>query len=249
MNWIPALVTGGLAFSAAILVAVLNNKSLRALAESKKLADQKLSQQQAEERSRLVRLESLQSEESAALKAKREYEYEALKRLYTVARPLMFQLGEACEVSNRRIDKILLGVIKLHAGSSSLVTTAYRLGAPLVLVVALRRELTTTDLSLDPRLREQYVVARELLFVFQNGYELAACSLRVPDYRKNKHEPRQHLTVRQLDGLLEGLSADHLTNGAVKSFSEFERDPLTCRSKMRGPRTPRLIYLAGQVRT
>src|SRR4051812_40678862 len=143
MSWVPALITGGLALSAAVVVAILNNRSLRVLANDKKLTDQKLLDQQTEERRRLLKLENMLSDESATRTAKREYEYEALKRLYTVARPLLFQLGEACEVSNRRIDKLMLGVIRLHPGSSSLVTTAYRLGAPLVLVAALRRELTT----------------------------------------------------------------------------------------------------------
>jgi hypothetical protein len=150
MTWIPALITGGLALLGALVVALMNNHAIRAnsrrQAEDKARLDRTLAQLQADTQERLVRLDRRLSDESAEATAKRAYEYEALKRLYSTARPLLFQLGELCETSNQRLDKILMGVIKLKPDSTAVLTTTYRLMAPLVTVRALRQQLTTVDL-------------------------------------------------------------------------------------------------------
>lgn len=102
--------------------------------------------------------------------------------LYTVARPLLFQLGDLCETGNRRIERILTDNIMPPArlDSTKLVVTTYRLIAPLVLVRLLQQRLTTVDLGLDADLRDQYRLAKDLLSVFANGHELAGPPVHEP---------------------------------------------------------------------
>jgi hypothetical protein len=191
---------------------------------------------QAEERLKI--LENRLKEESDAAAAKRSYEYEARKRLYFITRPLLFQLGELCDISNRRIDKILTGIIRLRPGSSALVTTTYRLVAPLALVRLLQQQLTTVDLGLDLGLRTQYLVARELTSVLNNGWELSTLAQPI-EYRRTRpgqdKEVRQHLTVRQLNGVVEALTKRDSDGNAVrlKSAIEFETECADPASQLR----------------
>lgn len=221
MEWIPALVTGGLATATAIFVGVLNLRGRRKEQEATHAAEK-----------RLKILENSLKEESDAAAAKRAYEYDARKRLYTITRPLLFQLGELCETSNTRIEKILTGVIRLRPGSSALVTTTYRLAAPLALVRLLQQQLTTVDLGLDLGLRNQYLVARELTSVFNIGWVLStvgdpiAYREHLDHHKGQEKEPRQHLTVRQLNSVIESLTKRDSDGNAVrlKSPIEFENE-------------------------
>ena len=224
MTWLPALITGGLALLGGLSAALLSHRSVRTLATAKKDADHELAERQADAQRRLARLEHLLSDETAKATARRAYEYDALKRLYSSVRPLLFQLGELCEASNRRIDKIITGTIRLSPESTSIHTTAYRIAAPIAVVRSIRHRLTTVDLRLDPVLRNQYLVARELLFVLRNGDELSSYPPALPDLLADK-APQQHITVRQLDGLVESLVSDTPGNeGELRSFFEFERE-------------------------
>lgn len=137
MAWLPALITGCAALLAGLFVALLNHRSVQSLAEKKNAVDKELAQQQAEQQERLKQLETSLAENLAESTAKREYEYDALKRLYISARPLMFKIGELCEDSNRRIDRLFLGSIRLdsdHHASNDRISDCgaigYSEGAP-----------------------------------------------------------------------------------------------------------------------
>jgi hypothetical protein len=231
MTWLPALLTGGLALLGGLTVSFLNHRSLRRLANAKVISDRHLAEQHADGQRRLARLEHLLSEESAEAGARRAYKYEALNRLYASVKPLLFQLGELCEISNRRIDKILDGTIRLSPQSTSVHTSAYHIGAPLVVVRALRQRLTTLDLRVDPMTRDQYLVARELLFVLRNGDELVRYSQPLP-HLQTSEAPRQHITVRQLDGLLESLSYEDVGSARIlRTYFQFENECLDASSR------------------
>lgn len=88
--------------------------------------------------------------------------------------------------------------------------------------------MTTVDLRLDPVLRDQYLVARELLYALQNGRELSRCQPLVVTYRAYPADgsaPREHLTTRYMDGLLESLTR-YSADGTIglKSFFEFDQE-------------------------
>ncbi len=224
MDWLPALITSGVALATAVAVALLNHRSVRRLAEDKKRTDAESQRQQADARERLVRLENELTSQSEQAAARRSYEYEARKRLYSTVRPMLFELGELAETSNRRIDKILSGVIRLGPDASAVVTTAYRIAAPLVLVHAIQRQLTTVDLRLDQQLRDQYLVARQLLLVLNSGRELAQAPPPIA-YEYQDLDDRQHLSVRQLDGLLETLTVrDGDGRPRLAGFFQFQED-------------------------
>jgi hypothetical protein len=140
----------------------------------------------------------------------------------------MFKIGELCEDSNRRIDKLFQGLIELDPSHHAIPTTVYRVAAPLVIVRALRQQLTTVDLRLDPVLRDQYLVARELLYALQNGRELSRCQPPVANYLAHladRSSPMQHLTSRYMDGLLESLTR-YSADGTIglRSFFEFDQE-------------------------
>jgi hypothetical protein len=221
MAWISALITA----VAALALAVYNQRRTYLLTKDKAATDRELVRLQADQQERLKKVESQLTGDLAKESAKIAYEYDALKRLYTSARPLMFRPGELCEDSNRRIDKLMSGYIKLHPESNSIRSTTYRLTAPLVIVRTLGQRLTTIDLRVDDVLRNQYRVARELTYVLQNGNELSCYPPAFPDYLDpDKRGPRQHLTLRQFDGLIESLTR-HNSDGSLdlKSNYEFEQ--------------------------
>ena len=85
-----------------------------------------------------------------------------------------------------------------------LLTSTQRLVAPLVIAQELQRHLTSVDLQLDPTMKAQYIVARELLWILHEGTTIAEAD-PVIDYRTadGHKEPRQHLTFAQLQRLVD----------------------------------------------
>jgi hypothetical protein len=77
-------------------------------------------------------------------------------------------------------------------------------------------------------IRDQYLIARELLFALRNGDELARYSQPLP-HLQTSNAPRQHITIRQLDGLLDSLSCEEIgSSGILRRYFEFDaecRDP------------------------
>jgi hypothetical protein len=198
-----AWIAGAFSLTGIAVSAFIVRWNQRKLAKLSADLDQKTNEKLADLNARLDR-------ETRVHDAELAYRFDALKRLYAEVRPLLFQLAELCESSNDRLSRILRHqwTMKEHWEQQHLITTTYRLFAPLVIVRQIQGRLTAVDLELDPKVRVQYLVARELLFTLHNGRDLASCPPEV-EYRVGDglgEMPRQHLTNRYLDALIECMT-------------------------------------------
>jgi hypothetical protein len=200
MEWVPALVTGGLAFVTAVVTAVFSWYMQHRAAEENKNRDEKL----AETNKSLAQLTDRLSRQAAEESARRDYEYEARKRLYAQIQPLLFQLAELCESSYDRIVNLQQArVFRLleSPGSYVMLSTIHRLASPLVVVRQIRRSLTAVDLGVDSTVRGQYLVAKEIARTLTCGQQLAETDPQL-NYRWKTKTERQYIGVGELEMLV-----------------------------------------------
>jgi hypothetical protein len=188
------------------------------------------------------------AEKQAEKNARRDYLYEARKRLYQQYEPLLFQLVELSESALVRIYA-LARTAKLgnlgpdHSGwlspNDSASTyfasnTIFRLLAPLVIIKLIQRQLTLVDLTVDPHISNQYSLAKCLYTSFTDDFKLASKepSLEYDPNSKVWHEKReafpekywrQGIIAGRLDNAVEALIVRE-PNGILRcmSFGEFE---------------------------
>jgi hypothetical protein len=200
VSWVPALVTGGLAFLAAVITAVLSWYGQHQADEKNKARDLRL----AETNERLALVNDRLSRQAAEESARRAYEYEARQRLYVQIQPLLFQLSELCESSYDRVANLQQARVfrRLESpGSYIMLSTIHRLVSPLVVIRQIQRRLTAVDLGVDSTLRGQYLVAKEIARTLTSGEQLAETEPRL-DYRWTTDADRQHIGVGELEMLI-----------------------------------------------
>lgn len=117
--------------------------------------------------------------------ARRDYEYEALRRLYKDCSPILFQLSELAASAFDRIKGLAKTAAegKLDDANESWLTgskyryylssTEYRILAPLACFRLLKDKLTHSDMSLEPEIQIFYVVARQATRVLSEDFSLA----------------------------------------------------------------------------
>jgi len=203
-------------------------------------------------------LETLKSEladERAESDARRDYEYDARKRLYEECEPLLFQLIELSENALYRIYSLARTARNGNLapetgwlssdGSYYLISTIYNLMAPMVIYKLIHRRLTIIDLTVDSLINMQYLLAKYLNISFTEHHALAKEYEPIVEYepdtenwdRKRKEQPwkywRQGLAIGRLDNAVEALivrdSAGHLS---YRSFGEFESEYFTSGSEL-----------------
>jgi hypothetical protein len=199
----------------------------------------------------LAQLDSKLQEQRAERDARRDYEYEAKKRLYTQCEPIIFQAMELAENFRHRVLSLARSARTgdlLPDGSGWLASTeeyfftstAFFLLAPAVPLRIIQRRLTTVDLALEPRIKFQYQLLKLVFQSYTWDYDLAALAPGL-DYRPDKADPgkkdREQLldkepSVYRRQGLYLGIVdqlADALVNGNDDSYycsplSEFCTD-------------------------
>jgi hypothetical protein len=114
--------------------------------------------------------------------ARREYEYDARKRLYQEYEPLLFRLIESCENAVYRVQSLARvardGHLKPSSGwlstdSYYLLSTIYNLMLPMAIFRMIQRRLTMVDLRVDSGVRIQYLLAKQLYYLFSEHHEFA----------------------------------------------------------------------------
>ncbi len=131
----------------------------------------------------LERLKSRLSEENDAAKAKRDYEYEARKRLYEQLYPLAYQLHESALHACNRIKNLALAARGgwLADGPDNWLTSpdpyyfnsiVHNLIAPLAIYELMTRKLTLLDLTLDHDLHRRHAIARWAYEALRSDYNL-----------------------------------------------------------------------------
>jgi hypothetical protein len=190
-------------------------------------------------------LKSALSRESAEEQARRDFEYEARKRVYAECEPIVLKLAESSDYAAARIIGLAdprrwteLRATRdtrsywMLSRSSELISTAHALLEPLGLFTLLGEKTTLVDLSHDPRLLEIYRLARAAYQVHMNDYTIAALQPAlpydpvVPGWRDKRAENPatywwQGITRVRLDPAIE--LCIHRDAGRITTIGEFER--------------------------
>jgi len=221
---------------------------------------------------RIRKFEKEQAEDNAKI----AYAYEARKRLYTVCEPLLFQAMEQAAEARARIHGLArcsrerqlrrdgsgwlaLGQVEEYYFES----TVYSLLAPVTAFSILQRGLTTIDLTLDDKVREQYELLKLIFFSFSKDWDLAAgggAASELP-YDRNKSDPGEPRREELLVAAPERYAPQGLYRGMIylvaeafvprvgdvddgldprtarcMTFGEFEREWRKARSERRSAR-------------
>jgi hypothetical protein len=195
----------------------------------------------------LAHLNNQLQEQHAERNARRDYEYEAKKRLYTECEPILFEAMELADNFRRRVISLARGSRQgnlsptqegwLSTRGYFFKTTAYYLLAPATSFKILQRRLTAIDLALEPRLEFQYQLLKLAFLSYTWDHNLCKSAPELP-YRPNDADhgrpARDQLLskspqVYRRQGLLLGITdqlADALitaSDGAYhcKSLGEF----------------------------
>ncbi len=188
------------------------------------------------------------AEKQAEKNARRDYLYEARKRLYQEYEPLLFQLVEFSDNALKRIFGLARTARESNLGSqrSGWLTpgnfnfnyfeanTIYRFLAPLVIIKLMQRRLTLIDLTIDPDINNQYSLANLLYHSYAHDFTLARMEPRL-EYAPNNEEAieqrkaypekywRQGIVLGKLDNAVEALIIRE-PNGISRcmSYGEFE---------------------------
>jgi hypothetical protein len=121
---------------------------------------------------RLASVQSELEEERDVRKARREYEYEARKRLYSTYEPIKFQLVDLIGQALRRIS--MLSLMAPETGSLQQAATVYEILAPAALVRMLDRNLTLSDMYLEPQVSVEYGLMKAAYRVLADSSSLAS---------------------------------------------------------------------------
>jgi hypothetical protein len=184
------------------------------------------------------------AEEKAKHDAERDYEYEARKKLYNEAEPLLFRLGEAAENALYRVISLARTARDRHLGSTPrswlsepgyyMASTIYNLLAPSAVYRLLRERLTFVDLGVAPRIQMKYLLAKIHYHSFTEDFALAGTEPSLPydpfvgHWKiKRVEDPaqywRQGTTIGGVDVAVDSLlTTDGGGNRRVLSFGEFQ---------------------------
>ena len=169
-----------------------------------------------------------------------DYEYEAKKRLYQEYEPLLFQLHELSESALTRIINISRDASNGYLTSNNswfsnkksyyLLSTIYRILAPMVIFKLMRRRLTLFDLKLNFYFNTQYTLAKILYRTFSKDFKIASVLPNIDyypydDYKTPKQSRRQGIVIGIIDNLTEAL-IEYDENDKIyriMSYGNFEK--------------------------
>ncbi len=233
-----AKVQGQLSAANSVLIQNLQAENSRSL----KVLEAALTKGTQEE---LQRSQAALAEQSDEKQSRRDYEYEARKRLYHECEPLVFELLESSENAGDRIRGIARAARQGNLpewflnNEYYIASTMYYLIAPVAVYKLMRRRLTIVDLRLNLTIATHYRLAKQLAWSFTSDFDFAwglrVCGL---NYEPNnarwealrKEDPRKYwrqgLPYGRLDNAAESLLIhDPEPNSILRimSFGEFEQ--------------------------
>jgi hypothetical protein len=194
----------------------------------------------------IEKLRARYADSNAERDARRDYQYEARKRLYHECGPIVFQLAELSEAAFYRIIGLAETASRgnLEPGPTSFlrdeyyrVSTLYRLLAPSAALKLMQRRLTLVDLSLDYSMHRQYTLVRQAFFAFGEEFTFARLGPHSLDYKpfdehadtKARRQPaiywRQGLPLGVMEGAIEALlPLDQAGQTRVMTYAECEAE-------------------------
>jgi hypothetical protein len=185
-------------------------------------------------------LRSRLTEQGKERDARRDYEYDAHKRLYAECEPLVFQLADLAEHAYYRIYSLArtarLGNLPdwLEGDGYYMHSTMYKLVAPLVVFRLIQQRLTFVDLTLDGYIASQYRLLKFLYLTFTDAFDFASISPKVeydPDVEdwesRRRRNPqkywRQGMYLGALDNTIDALLVPN-KEMRWKTYGEFESE-------------------------
>ena len=175
----------------------------------------------------LEALKAQLAEQKSEKDARRDYEYEARKRLYQQYEPLLFQLVELAENGLNRIYSLARtareGNLSLvpnegwlfDARNYYLASTVYKLIAPLVVYRLIQRRLTLVDLTLDPHINSQYLLAKRLYISFTEDFEFARADPKI------EYDPNAEVTAGVARKHPEKYTRQAMFIGSLESIVDY----------------------------
>jgi hypothetical protein len=174
--------------------------------------------------------------------ARRDYEYEARKRLYQEYEPLFFQFTESAEIALGHIQSLaqrgregnLAEGGYLSKSSYYLKTTVYKLLVPVAIFKLINNRLTLVDLQVDSKIYSQYILAKLLYLAYSHDFVFAGLNTLLPydpyhsgwvELRKTDPQIyyRQGFPAGRLDNALDSLiSTEGSGPQRMLSFGRFE---------------------------
>ena len=178
------------------------------------------------------------AENTNAAAARRAYEYEARKRLYSQVEPLLFHLHESLEEAHYRVRSLARTSRSgnLRGGRASwlggdgyyLRSTMYKLVLPVVHFRLMQRRVTFVDLTLDDSIGLRYKLMKLYVRSFTDDFTLANFQPAIA-YNPNvdhgtgvRAEPRQALVLGDLENVADLLIVGADDSARAMQFGEFE---------------------------
>lgn len=229
-----------IAATASIIAALIAGFVAYRTARSGRSAAIQLEEQKARLSNDLAEESAHRAQVAAERDARRDYEYEAKKRLYEEIEPLLFQLYESLGEAHYRVRSLArssrhgnlpdwLGPRTYYVNSS-----AYKLILPAVYLRLIQREMTFVDLRVDETIRIRYSLMKCYSRSFTDDFDFAKTGMKLEYDPNNKDWPnlvvtapeiyvRQGLVLGTLENICDTLilaKADH--GSRVMSYGEFE---------------------------
>jgi hypothetical protein len=187
---------------------------------------------------KLTALKATLDDRNSASAARRDYEYEARKRLYDEVEPLLFQVYEALEEAHHRVRSLARtarnGNLGWLAGDGYYLTsTVYKLLLPVAHLRLIQRRMTFVDLGLDPHIELRYLLLKLHARSFTDDFIFAQTSPPLPydpnhaEWPKKREEnpavyARQALTVGDLECVADLLIVRDGEKSRAMSYGEFD---------------------------
>lgn len=178
------------------------------------------------------------SDLNSARSARRDYEYEARKKLYTEIEPLLFQLYEAAELAYYRVRSLARTARNENLGWLAgrgyyLNSTMYYLILPAVYYRLIRKRMTFIDLDLDDQISMKYYLTKIYALAFTEDFAVADLGIplqytpNAPDWQQEvQRRPaqfyRQGLVLGDLEAILDEMIVGDGMDARVVTFTEFE---------------------------
>lgn len=175
--------------------------------------------------------------------ARREYEFEARKKLYQEYEPLLFQLMEASDNALHRIKSLARTARHENLNENGWLSqfnyytksTIYKLFVPIAIYQIMQKKLTLVDIAVDSSIGLRYKMAKQIYISYTDDFEFARTYQNIeydPNIlnwqEKRKDNPacfwRQGLPMGLLDKTIEILiEKDESGKERVISYGEFEK--------------------------
>lgn len=197
-----------------------------------------LERHKSEQSAVLEKIKSDLANQNSESAARRDYQYEARKRLYAEVEPLFLQLYEATEEAYHRVRSLSRTSKLGHLGTGEatwmknhgdyLITTAYKMFKPVMAFRLLQQRITFVDLRLSPIARLRYLILKNYVYSFTDHFDFAALAPRL-DYAprwedipsdRRATERHQGLLLGDLERVLDAFMSTSPTR--IPSLAEFE---------------------------